>query len=206
MARKLEIKHKDRIGKTPFHFKDNNNRDITLGTLFGRNTTFPDWYYGITRTIDNKTWWIILITDIVHTGSQTIFTHIDENNKIIGEISTRTMPLENFTKKDQRALIRLTQNEAKKLGHACQPYGIAIREDSTAWDIFYGTKKHSNIPIHLPIKKIDNAITQYLEKQTEPKDTPIFNPITTPIKKLHNYTPVKVLHKINEIIDHLNND
>lgn len=204
MAKELIIPFSERIpksGKTQrFSFLDNEGKFIPLHKLFGRTTTWPDWAYGLTRQINGETWWIIQATSITKTGEQEEYLHIDKNNKIIGTVKTYTMPIHLVTKRDERALIHITQKEAETLGHKHQDMALAVKEGTDAWNIFLGTLQDKRLPITHSIKQIDDAINTYLAKET-------INSPTQPkkgIQKITNYTPVKAMNKINEIIEYIN--
>lgn len=213
MAKELIIPFSERIpksGKTQrFSFLDDEGNLVPLHKLFGRTTTWSDWNYGLTRIVDGKTWWIIQATGIVLTGNPQDFLHIDKNNKIMSDnFRTYTMPVHLFAHLNERAIIDLTKEEAQILGHKNQTIAIAVKEGSAAWDIFYGTKKASQLPVSQTVKSLDEKINKYISSQ---QDQITIGNITldltkTGIKKLTNYTPVKAMNKINEIIEYLNND
>lgn len=172
MTKELIIDFKDKIPRNiatqRFDFYDDEGKLVPLHKLFGKTTTWPDWSYGLTREINGHTWWIVNATTLTHTGSQTIFKHIDMNNNVIGTIATFTIPVHQFTTQEQRALIQLTREEAETIGHPYTDYCVAVRDDSIAWDLFYGDKTDDKLPINLTIKTISNAINNYINV-TKPK-------------------------------------
>jgi len=213
------IKNKHRIGthgSQHFDFLDDSGRPVPLDKLFGKTTTYPDWYYGVTREIKGKTWWLVMHTGI-STGGGDKYTHFDKDSNNVGVIITHHMNFPKFASLEQRAVFDITELEAKSLGVSDRDiksarinnallYAMGVREDSEAWELFYGNKKHSNLPISLSVKRIDDAINKYINKtipRGQKKVSPT-QPSKSGIKKLNNYTPVKVLNKINEIIDYLN--
>lgn len=177
--RKPIIKHNDRI-ITRFSFKGNTG-PVSTTKLWGKRTPFPMYYYGATREKDGHTWWII--------GGRS------------AEYGITDPVILNNTTPGQREAILLTDEEIKKLSPSNNVREASmIRDDSRAWDI-YETGKYPSPSSNA--KQWDTKIDTYLAKE---QDTNTTQPLETGIKKLHNYTPVKVMNKINEIIDHLNND
>ena len=168
MAKELVIKYRDsvphNIPTQCFDFFDIEGNLIPLDKLFGRTTTWPKWYYGVTRVIDGHTWWLVQVVSMnTQSGlSHYDLTHIDENNKIIGIVHCFPYPgIDKLSTVEQRAMIRMTEEEAQAMKNSRYPslnYALGIRDDSLAWDIFYGTKKDGRLPIGLPVKVLDDRI------------------------------------------------
>ena len=210
MTRELVIKNKHRIGthgSQHFDFLDDSGKPIPLGKLFGRTTTWPTWYYGVTREIDGHTWWLVQDVSMKTRGiSQYDLSHYDRESNYLGIVHCFPyQSIDSFSTVEQRAMIQMTEDEAKTMKVRHYPhrkYALGIREDAPAWDIFYGNKENKSIPVTITIKALDDKIESYIKKQgTNISPT---QPSKSGIKKLNNYTPVKVLNKINEIIEYLN--
>ena len=163
MVRELYIKHKNRNRGSMFSDDFGNLYDNS--ELFGRTTNFPGWYKGLTREIDGHTWWIIQSQPFVGTGNPQSFRHYGKNNEDFGECSTYTMPIHYLATPEQRAMIDLTPEEAKLMGFPYISNGVAVRDDSEAWEVFLGNiplKKHMSMPISLTVKIFDDKIDNFL--------------------------------------------
>lgn len=186
MTRELVIKHNHRM-RGCFDFADDQGTNYPNHKLWGRTTTFPDWYYGLTREIDGYTWWILWYCEInTRDPPQEYMRQFDEHNNEI------THPPDNYIhclvwpyldddsglcNKDQRAIFFLTREEAS-IGYMGQkmydysvehpktpgPVGMGVREDSLAWDAYYGNIKGGmNVQMqNSTVKAWDNKIDHYL--------------------------------------------
>lgn len=193
-----------------YHFKDKNNEWIGTSEIYGRATPVPAWHQGVTREIDGKTWWLLMpYTPSTLKAPSTVleFLLFDVDNtyiKNIKSVAPMILSEEDYFSLEQRAFFVLSDEEKKRFGTQ-EAWAVGVREDSVAWDVFYGSVDYGGKQMEsVSVLGMKKRIEQYNKEHTnKPVPSQVKSGTKTRIKRLTNYSPNKMIAKINEIIEYL---